>query len=665
MAYIPLHHKYRPQRFADVVGQSAVVQTLNNAIRTNRIAPAYLFCGPRGTGKTSSARILAKSLNCIDGPTPEPCNQCEACRSITNGSSLDTIEIDAASNTGVDNIRELIERSQFAPVSSRFKVYVLDEVHMLSTAAFNALLKTLEEPPPQVVFVLATTDPQRVLPTVISRCQRFDFRRIPLLAMVDHLAAIARQESIAIAAPALELIAQIAQGGLRDAESLLDQLSLLQSEISVEDVWDLVGAVPERELLALLDAIARKDPQQVVTQVRHLMDNGKEPLLLLQNLTSFYRDLLLAKTAPSQREMVALTQPTWETLIERSPHYTQEAILATQHRLLEVEPLLKHTTQPRLWLEISLLDLLQSSAPATSTPPVPAVPIPTIPSTSAPPPTPARTPTAAPTESRTSQAVSHPVPPPPPRSAAPESTPVESEPPPATVEPSAPPPAPPPTAAAPTFAAQWHAILSQLPPSRRGLLTQCVHIHAETPDRVQLGLSPKMLAFEPKIRSQIAALQSSAQSLLGREVKLELVMVEAIAATPTLADSSLVDATVAPPATETATSSNESRFAPDPIPSPPPKPPLTENGATEPSAAAPAPAPAPFNPYADDGDEVERAARRLAEFFSGTVVDLESGSLDGDGLEGSIPPVENGTLASIPPEPQVEVLEDEEEEIPF
>ncbi|MEO0852970.1 MAG: DNA polymerase III subunit gamma/tau, partial [Cyanobacteria bacterium J06648_11] len=185
MAYEPLHHKYRPQRFAEVVGQTAVVQALSNAIRSDRIAPAYLFCGPRGTGKTSSARILAKSLNCETGTTVDPCNECQSCISITAGSSLDTIEIDAASNTGVDNIRELIERSQFAPASSRFKVYVLDEVHMLSTAAFNALLKTLEEPPPHVIFVLATTDPQRVLPTVISRCQRFDFRRIPLEAMVD------------------------------------------------------------------------------------------------------------------------------------------------------------------------------------------------------------------------------------------------------------------------------------------------------------------------------------------------------------------------------------------------------------------------------------------------------------------------------------------------
>ncbi|HSM83188.1 MAG TPA: DNA polymerase III subunit gamma/tau, partial [Nodosilinea sp.] len=180
MAYEPLHHKYRPQTFGALVGQAAIATTLTNALNQQRIAPAYLFCGPRGTGKTSSARILAKSLNCIAQahPTPDPCGTCETCRSITNGSALDFIEIDAASNTGVDNIRELIERAQFAPVQCRYKVYVIDECHMLSTAAFNALLKTLEEPPSNVVFVLATTDPQRVLPTIISRCQRFDYRRI-------------------------------------------------------------------------------------------------------------------------------------------------------------------------------------------------------------------------------------------------------------------------------------------------------------------------------------------------------------------------------------------------------------------------------------------------------------------------------------------------------
>ena len=192
-SYQPLHHKYRPQRFDQLVGQEAIAATLSNALRTGRIAPAYLFCGPRGTGKTSSARILARSLNCIgsDGPTPEPCGVCELCTSIAAGNALDVIEIDAASNTGVDNIRELIERSRFAPVQARWKVYVVDECHMLSTAAFNALLKTLEEPPPRVVFVLATTDPQRVLATILSRCQRFDFRRIPLQALEQHLSLIA------------------------------------------------------------------------------------------------------------------------------------------------------------------------------------------------------------------------------------------------------------------------------------------------------------------------------------------------------------------------------------------------------------------------------------------------------------------------------------------
>ncbi|HJN33594.1 MAG TPA: DNA polymerase III subunit gamma/tau, partial [Prochlorococcus sp.] len=260
-AYQPLHHKYRPQRFDALVGQDAIAATLSHALRTSRIAPAYLFSGPRGTGKTSSARILARSLNCLNStePTPEPCGNCELCKSIAAGTALDVIEIDAASNTGVDNIRELIERSRFAPVQARWKVYVVDECHMLSTAAFNALLKTLEEPPPRVVFVLATTDPQRVLPTILSRCQRFDFRRIPLEALEKHLEMIATREAIAIEPEALHVVAQRAQGGLRDAESLLDQLSLLPGPIKAEAVWELMGAVPEQELLKLAAALAQAD----------------------------------------------------------------------------------------------------------------------------------------------------------------------------------------------------------------------------------------------------------------------------------------------------------------------------------------------------------------------------------------------------------------------
>ncbi len=363
MSYEPLHHKYRPQTFAHLVGQEAIATTLTNAIESQRIAPAYLFTGPRGTGKTSSARILAKSLNCLANSTPTatPCGVCEVCKGITNGSTLDVIEIDAASNTGVDNIRELIERSQFAPVQCRYKVYVIDECHMLSTAAFNALLKTLEEPPDRVVFVLATTDPQRVLPTIISRCQRFDFRRIPLDSMIKHLKYIAQQEAINIADDAVFMVAQIAQGGLRDAESLLDQLSLLSGEITVEKVWDLVGAVPERDLISLLEAIDSGDTAIILDCIRNLLNRGREPLIVLQNLAGFYRDLLIAKTASTRSDLVALTQPTWEQLCQFSHRWDSTIILAGQKHLRESEVQIKHSTQPRLWLEIILLGLLPAA----------------------------------------------------------------------------------------------------------------------------------------------------------------------------------------------------------------------------------------------------------------------------------------------------------------
>ncbi|MEL6854750.1 MAG: DNA polymerase III subunit gamma/tau [Cyanobacteria bacterium J06607_13] len=375
--YEPLHHKYRPQTFSQLVGQGAIAATLTHALQQNRIAPAYLFCGPRGTGKTSSARILAKSLNClkVEAPTAEPCGQCDVCQSVTRGNALDIVEIDAASNTGVDNIRELIERAQFAPVQCRYKLFVLDEVHMLSTAAFNALLKTLEEPPEQVVFVLATTDPQRVLPTIISRCQRFDFRRIPLPSMVKHLGYIATQEGINIADAAIQLVAQISQGGLRDAESLLDQLSLQTDEITVETVWDLVGAVPERDLLNLVRAIAADDGTALLERVRHLMDKGREPLIVLQSLVGFYRDLLIAKRAPNREDLVAITPPTWAEMTDFAQRLSAPQLLASQQKLQSAEVQVKNTTQPRLWLEITLTGLLPSalgarselSGPATTT----------------------------------------------------------------------------------------------------------------------------------------------------------------------------------------------------------------------------------------------------------------------------------------------------------
>lgn len=370
MSYEPLHHKYRPQTFRDLVGQETIAQTLSNALKQEKIAPAYLFTGPRGTGKTSSARILAKSLNCLNSerPTPEPCGQCEACKAIAVGSALDVMEIDAASNTGVDNIREIIERSRFAPVQCRYKIYAIDECHMLSTAAFNALLKTLEEPPPRVVFILATTDPQRVLSTIISRCQRFDYRRIPLAEMTAHLKYIAEREDIAIAPDALTLIAQIANGGLRDAESLLDQLSLLPEKISVSKVWDLVGAVPEQDLLKLLHLINSNDSMGVLQQCRSLLDRGREPLVVLQNLAGFYLNLLIAKTAPQRFELTAVTQTCWQQLCTEAANWDVSVILQGQQQLKEAETQIKQTTQPRLWLEVTLLGLLPQTNIATQKP---------------------------------------------------------------------------------------------------------------------------------------------------------------------------------------------------------------------------------------------------------------------------------------------------------
>jgi len=355
--YIPLHHKYRPQTFQQLVGQAVIATTLSNGVRTGRIAPAYMFTGPRGTGKTSSARILAKALNCqsTNQPTPEPCGVCALCQAITQGNALDIIEIDAASHTGVDNVREMIERAQFAPVQARYKVFIIDECHMLSGAAFNALLKTLEEPPERVVFILATTDPQRVPATIISRCQRFDFRRIAQADMEVHLRQIAEQEGIEITPAALTLVAQLAQGGMRDAESLLDQLSLLPPPIQPEQVWQLAGRVPERDLLELVQGIYTEPLMAVLQRGRALLERGWEPLQLYQQLVGFVRDGLIALTAPQERHLTTLMADTWQAWQTLGERVTATDLLHAQEYLRQSEPQLRHTTQPHLWLEVTLL----------------------------------------------------------------------------------------------------------------------------------------------------------------------------------------------------------------------------------------------------------------------------------------------------------------------
>lgn len=371
MSYKPLHQKYRPETFDSLVGQEAITTTLKNAITSGKIAPAYLFTGPRGTGKTSSARILAKSLNCqsVNVPTTNPCGQCSVCQGISRGNCLDVIEIDAASNTGVDNIREIIEGAQFGCVECRYKVYVIDECHMLSTAAFNALLKTLEEPPKKVVFILATTDPQRVLPTVISRCQRFDYRRIALEAMINHLRDISITEQININDEALKIVAQIANGGLRDAQSMLDQLSLLSGEIIPERVWDLVGIVSEDDLLKLIIAIAENNPEELIEQCRSILNRGKEPLTVVQNLANFYVNLLLGNAAPNRLDLVQVTQKTWEKLALIARNWGMARILQGQQSLKESEVQIKNSTTPRLWLEITLLGLMNPAPPSNATVP--------------------------------------------------------------------------------------------------------------------------------------------------------------------------------------------------------------------------------------------------------------------------------------------------------
>ena len=366
--YQPLHHKYRPEKFDDVIGQSAITITLKQALKTNRIAPAYLFSGPRGTGKTSSARILARSLNCLNSkvPTAEPCGECNTCITISNGTSLDVIEIDAASNTGVENIRELIERSRFAPVQSRWKVYVIDECHMLSTAAFNALLKTLEEPPPNVVFVLATTDPQRVLPTILSRCQRFDFQRIPINDLISHLKMISSKEEILIEKEALEIIAQRAQGGLRDAESMLDQLSLVDPPIKSRNVWDLIGAIPEEELLSITSSLIAAEPIKLLESCRTLLEHGREPINILQGIASTLRDLIVVSIAPEKEELLNISNESKDQLKDLSKSSNLQELLKLQANLKGSENNIRNSMQPRLWLEVLLLGILAKDTNANN-----------------------------------------------------------------------------------------------------------------------------------------------------------------------------------------------------------------------------------------------------------------------------------------------------------
>lgn len=355
MAYVALYRQWRPQDFDALVGQKAVKTTLKNALASGKIAHAYLFSGPRGTGKTSMARILAKALNCEQGPTAEPCGQCGNCQRIVQGTSLDVIEIDAASNTSVDNIRDLREQVAFTPAESRYKVYIIDEVHMLSTGAFNALLKTLEEPPAHAVFILATTDPQKVPATIQSRCQRFEFRRVTVDEIAEHLAMVAAGSGIEADADALRLIAIQAEGGMRDALSLLDQCGVMAKRVTAATVREVLGIVGREALHELTEAIGRRQLPQALATLNLLLEQGKDVKQVLTELIEYLRALVLYLAVPDYEE-IYLTD-TKEALAELAPLFGRDRLLAAEERLHSAIQELRGSMRPRITAELCLLDL--------------------------------------------------------------------------------------------------------------------------------------------------------------------------------------------------------------------------------------------------------------------------------------------------------------------
>ena len=553
MSYQVIARKYRPQRFADVVGQEHVTTTLANAIRLGRIAHGYLFCGPRGTGKTTLARIFAKALNCTGGPSVEFDDADPRVKEITEGRSLDVLEIDGASNNGVDQVRELRDTAKFAPASGKYKIYIIDEVHMLSTAAFNALLKTLEEPPPHVKFLFATTDPEKVLPTILSRCQRFDLRRIPAALIVKHLAWIAEQEKVSIDPDALLAIARGADGGMRDAESTLDQLiSFCGDRIVESDVLSMFGLAARAQLMQLVDALLEGDIATTLRLLEELTSSGKDLGRLLADLLNHFRNLLLFLVSGSEAGLLNVSEAEMGALTRQAKHIDADALTRVMEVLSAAEGRQREVASKRIFMEVTLLKVIQARE-ATSLDAVlkqlkamrdqvPAGPAVAVPAASAMkvnsvapvvPPAPVVTPTVvAPT------VVSPPVNPPlpkPPAASVPSVAPVVN--PPAAAVSSLPTPSGPaksPLDSAPllsessqTIEAIWQVLMAQLPHSEGLLRAALQQSRAESWLRETLTIAHPPEAYLDTARN-IGTLQTVLQTITGKRVTLRFVVSESL-----------------------------------------------------------------------------------------------------------------------------------------